>query len=82
MAISRINPSTLLNKVRLLMRVADLSKPVSLTFIGLSTNASWFADERKTFRPRLRQFRANVNCVVGLVDRIVEKFLTSLGKQC
>jgi hypothetical protein len=38
MAISRINPSTLLSKVRLLMRVADLSKPVPLTFMGLGTD--------------------------------------------
>jgi|GEM_PF-4868903 len=53
MAISRINPSTLLSKVRLLMRVADLSKPVSFTFIGLSTNASWLADERKNIPAKI-----------------------------
>jgi hypothetical protein len=35
------------------MRVADLSKPFSFTFIGLRTNGSWFADERKNIPAKI-----------------------------
>ena len=66
MAISRINPSTLLSKVRLLMRVADLSKPVSFKFMGLGANDCWTHMFSKESGPKGHGFELPLGGALGV----------------